>query len=99
MIILKGSETEVRIDTFLMSCRVMGRKLEDVIINELAAHYTKKMIGEFIPISKNALVKKLYDRLGFKHIFSDDGYKIYELNAISYMKKLFDSYKEIKYEG
>ena len=36
VIILIGNQAEVLIDTFLMSCRVMGRKLEDVIIHELA---------------------------------------------------------------
>lgn len=98
VIILKGSETEVYIDTFCMSCRVMGRKLEDVILNELAAKYQKKMIGEFIPTEKNAPVKELYARLGFTLMYDDDGHRIYELDT-GYEKKTFDSYKEIHFEG
>ena len=97
VIILKGNEDDVIIDTFLMSCRVMGRKLEDVIINELAAKCKgRKLMGEFIPTPKNAPVKNLFDRLGFKVVSDIDGHKTYELEK--YQRKEFRSYKEIKFE-
>lgn len=97
VIILKGSEAEVVIDTFLMSCRVMGRKLEDVIINELAEKFNgRKLIGEFIPTAKNAPVKDLYDRLGFKLVTDEDSHKTYELK--SHQRKEYASYKEIRFE-
>lgn len=99
VIILIGSETDVRIDTFLMSCRVMGRKLEDVILNELAAKYQKKITGEYIPTEKNAPVKDLFDRLGFVQVSDDDGHKVYELDGTGYQKKDFSAYKEIRFEG
>lgn len=99
VIILVGLEGSVRIDTFLMSCRVMGRKLEDVILNELAAKYQKKMVGEFIPTAKNAPVKELFDRLGFVMVSDDEGHKTYELDGAGYQKKEFSSYKEIRFEG
>ena len=98
VIILIGSDVDVRIDTFLMSCRVMGRKLEDVILNELAAKYQKKMIGEFIPTAKNAPVRELFDRLGFSPVSDDDGHKVYEMDGTGYQKKEFSSYKEIRFE-
>ena len=98
VIILIRSEVDVRIDTFLMSCRVMGRKLEDVILNELASKYQKKMIGEFIPTAKNAPVRELFDRLGFLPISDDNGHKVYELDGIGYQKKEFSSYKEVMFE-
>lgn len=99
VMILIGSETDVKIDTFLMSCRVMGRKLEDVILNELAAKYQKKIIGEFIPTTKNSPVRELFDRLGFSLVSDDNGHKVYELDVTGYQKKMFSSYKEIKFEG
>ena len=98
VIILIGSEVDVRIDTFLMSCRVMGRKLEDVILNELAAKYQRKMIGEFIPTAKNAPVRELFDRLGFSPVSDDNGHKVYELDGTGYEKKDFGSYREIRFE-
>ena len=98
VIILIDLKTEVRIDTFLMSCRVMGRKLENVILNELAAKYQKKMIGEFVPTTKNVPVRELFDRLGFTLVSEDNGHKLYELNGTGYQKKEFNSYKEIIFE-
>ena len=98
VIILKGLRSDIHIDTFLMSCRVMGRKLEDVIINELIAKYHRKFIGEFVPSAKNAPVKELYDRLGFSLVLDENGHKIYELDGIKYQKKEFMYYKEIRIE-
>lgn len=97
VIILIGDGAGVRIDTFLMSCRVMGRKLENVIINEVAAKYGNKLIGEFMPTAKNAPVKDLYDRLGFEMISDDDDHKIYKMK--DYRKKNYKFYKEITFEG
>ena len=100
VLILIGEKADIRIDTFLMSCRVMGRKLEDVIINELAAKYAgkQKLIGEFIPTAKNAPVKELYDRLGFEKASDVEGHKIYEMMLADFKKQPFESYKEIKFD-
>lgn len=100
VLILIGEKADIRIDTFLMSCRVMGRKLEDVIINELAAKYAgkQKLIGEFIPTAKNTPVKELYDRLGFDKASDVEGHKIYEMILADFKKKPFESYKEIKFD-
>ena len=98
VVIVIGGEQEVYIDTFLMSCRVMGRKLEDVIINELAAKYIgKKIIAEYVPTVKNAPVKNLYDRLGFYLVVEDSQHKQYEMDTNGYRKKHYDIYKEIKF--
>ena len=98
VVIIIGGEQNVYIDTFLMSCRVMGRKLEDVIINELAAKYTgKNIIAEYIPTTKNTPVKELYDRLGFSLIVEDSQHKQYEMDTSSYRKKHYDMYREIKF--
>ncbi len=101
VVILIGSKETIKIDTFLMSCRVMGRKLEEVILNELTAEYSakKKMIGEFIPTAKNVPVRELYDRLGFKLISDTNGHKMYELDMAGYTKKFFKSFKEIRFEA
>lgn len=97
VIILKSNEEEVLIDTFLMSCRVMGRKLEDVIINELVETCKGKMlVAEYIPTAKNAPVKDLYDRLGFEMVAEKDGHKTYELKE--HQRQEFDFCKEIKFE-
>lgn len=59
------------IDTFIMSCRVLKRTMENFIINELVSYAREnnfeKIIGEYIPTKKNEIVKNLYKELGFKY--------------------------------
>jgi len=59
----------LRIDTWLMSCRVIGRSAEQFIFNSVlkrarASGYSC-LVGEYIATKKNAVVKDLYERLGF----------------------------------
>ncbi|MBI5725302.1 MAG: HAD-IIIC family phosphatase [Planctomycetes bacterium] len=75
----------LRIDTWLMSCRVIGRGVEEFFFNALLARAAKlgcrKLIGEYIPTAKNAVVKNLYDRLGFARLNqSPDAATTYELD-------------------
>ncbi|HEY0668798.1 MAG TPA: HAD-IIIC family phosphatase [Sphingobacteriaceae bacterium] len=58
------------IDTWFMSCRVLKRGIENLVLNTLV-NYTKEkgyefLRGEYIPTPKNALVKDHYPNLGFK---------------------------------
>lgn len=99
VVILKELKEQVVIDSFLMSCRVMGRKLEDVIINEIASHYQKKIVGEYVSTAKNTPVKALYDRLGFTVVKDSDERKEYEMDAEAYEHKDFIYYKEIRFEA
>lgn len=58
-----------RIDLWLMSCRVLGRQVEEAILSDVAARAmglgATRLVGEFIPSAKNRLVAGLYPRLGF----------------------------------
>lgn len=64
----KSKETWV-IDTFLMSCRIIGRDVEKVMLNyirELAQiEKVKELIGEYIPTKKNVQTAFLYKDNGF----------------------------------
>lgn len=97
VIILRDCKDNIMIDTFLMSCRVMGRKLENVIIDEIANQYKsrKRLIGEYIPTEKNIPVRNLYDRLGFRLLSDEDGHRVYELDMAAHKKMDLDAYKEI----
>lgn len=57
------------IDTLLMSCRVLGRGVEAALFGILAAEAKAggicRIIGEYIPTAKNALVANLYRDHGF----------------------------------
>jgi FkbH-like protein len=60
---------DLEIDTWLMSCRVLGRQVETATLNLIAAEAAKlgakRLAGEYIPTRKNAMVKDHYARLGF----------------------------------
>jgi FkbH-like protein len=59
----------VAIDTWLMSCRVLGRQVEAVTLNLIAAHAkalgATRLIGEYLPTAKNGMVRTHYQKLGF----------------------------------
>jgi FkbH-like protein len=66
----------LRIDTWLMSCRVLGRQVEEEVINQLSAIARERgfarIIGEYIPTAKNGMVRDLYQRMGFVRVSPDD---------------------------
>ncbi|MCD7738781.1 MAG: HAD-IIIC family phosphatase [Lachnospiraceae bacterium] len=102
VVILIGKKEEKRIDTFLMSCRVMGRKLENVIMNELIRHYcseTPVFTASYIPTSKNLPVKDLFERLGFSLCYEQNGEKEYRVVLKDYQCRDFPFYQEIRFDG
>jgi FkbH-like protein len=70
--VARDSAGDARIDLWLMSCRVLGRKVEEAILADLAVRAraigARRLVGEYIPSAKNALVRDLYPRLGFDEV-------------------------------
>jgi len=71
--IVIGRMTEpktVTIDTWLMSCRVLGRGVERTTLNLVAlqaqALGAEQLVGEYIPTKKNGMVRDHYAKLGFE---------------------------------
>lgn len=60
------------IDTWLMSCRVLGRRVEQAVLAEILkqarAGGITTLIGEYRPTERNDMVREHYGRLGFKEI-------------------------------
>lgn len=60
---------DVVIDTWLMSCRVLGRRVEESVFEIIKTQSIRigggRLIGKFTPTPKNAMVSDLYCRLGF----------------------------------
>lgn len=56
-------------DTFLMSCRIIGRTVETgllaFIVEQAEKENVRKLIGEYIPTPKNSQVKDFYLQHGF----------------------------------
>jgi FkbH-like protein len=73
------------IDTWLMSCRVLKRGVEQMALNHLAelalSRGLKSLTGEYIPTAKNVLVLNHYADLGFTQVSADaDGRAVWRLD-------------------
>jgi FkbH-like protein len=62
----------IRIDSWVMSCRIFSRSVEQFILRGLigiaAARGAKHLLGEYLPTSKNEVVASLYPKLGFSQV-------------------------------
>ncbi|HEX3500185.1 MAG TPA: HAD-IIIC family phosphatase [Stellaceae bacterium] len=60
------------IDTWLMSCRVLGRRVENMVLREIVANArsrgVERLIGVYRPTERNGMVRDHYQRLGFARI-------------------------------
>jgi FkbH-like protein len=64
------------IDTWLMSCRVLGRKVEHMVLREILVHAREagiqKLIGVYRPTDRNKLVADHYAKLGFMRVGEEE---------------------------
>ncbi len=91
VLIFNRKDDTAHIDTFLMSCRVMGRYIEDdtfpAVLKHLLGLGVRYITAEYIPSSRNEPVKTLFERLGFDLVSeSEDGRKEYRLSMENSLK-------------
>jgi FkbH-like protein len=80
------------IDTWLMSCRVLGRQVEEATLNVVTecakSMGASRLRGIYRPTEKNGMVKEHYARLGFDLIESnEDGSSNWSLELANYEPK------------
>ena len=80
--IINKKENVWILDTFLLSCRIMGRGVEDAILSEILKEAKSKKVdkikAEFIPTEKNKPAENFLSNFGFK---KQDKFWIYKLNS------------------
>ncbi|MFX0135184.1 MAG: HAD-IIIC family phosphatase, partial [Candidatus Hodarchaeota archaeon] len=68
--ILKYMEKKALIDTFLLSCRVLGRGVEDAFLSNVIKlsqiRGAERLIGEYYATQKNGQVEHFYSKRGFR---------------------------------
>lgn len=76
------------IDTWLMSCRVLKRQVENEVLNELvrlaAARGCRRLEGAYLPTAKNEMVRDFYAQMGFSLIAEDPSRRQFELAVPNY---------------
>jgi FkbH-like protein len=68
-VICERGDNAWTIDTWLMSCRVLGRRVEELVLRELVkaakADGAGVLSGTYIATDRNSIVKDHYEKLGF----------------------------------
>jgi FkbH-like protein len=69
VVVIEVRDDTVEIDTWLMSCRVLERGVEQAVLNEIlrvaAAVGARSVLGRYVPTERNSMVRDHYQRLGF----------------------------------
>jgi FkbH-like protein len=89
-VIARTTGEAFHIDSWVMSCRVLGRRVEQATLDILAgfarARGCKRLIGEYRATSKNAMVAGLYADLGFAPQREEDGARLFGLDLSGYRR-------------
>jgi FkbH-like protein len=90
VVIFDRGEQEWRCDTWLMSCRVLGRRVEELVLRHIAEAArtagATRLIGVYLPTKKNSLVTEHFAKLGFsKVIDSPEGGTEWALDLADYV--------------
>lgn len=78
----------MEIDTWLMSCRVLGRNVEEATLNVVAQEAmhlgADALVGTYIPTAKNGMVKDHYSKLGFSPLAEREEASTYQLDLAGF---------------
>ena len=76
------------IDTWLMSCRVLGRRVEEAALKDVVTQAREagasKLVGIFSPTERNIIVKDHYKKLGFTKISGKGEKETWKLDISNY---------------
>jgi len=74
--ILRKTGADLEIDSFLMSCRVLQRGVEQFAMNrifEIAGECgAERVVGRYIPTAKNGMVERFFEQFGFTEEEKDE---------------------------
>jgi FkbH-like protein len=88
IVIGEKSDGAMKIDTWLMSCRVLKRQVEETVLNELARlallRGCDRLEGLYLPTAKNDMVRDFYARMGFTLLAEDAARRQFELRLAGF---------------
>jgi FkbH-like protein len=88
VVILREAGDEIEIDTWLMSCRVLKRQVEDEVLNQIVRYAQSRggarIRGVYLPTAKNGMVREHYPQMGFSLLSSSEEKSEYVLDAATY---------------
>ena len=88
LVLLEPIDDAVKINTWIMSCRVLKRGVEEFAVNEMVNAALRlnatTLRGLYIPTPKNGMVKDIYSNMGFTE--SETGSASLQLAGFTYFK-------------
>lgn len=97
VIICKIQDNQAEIDSLLLSCRILGKRIEEAfvyyVLKELKENNIEIIHSKYIPTQKNIQVKEFYETLGFQLENENEGVKSYIIELKNKEIKLLESYK------
>lgn len=82
VLIATPTDAAMEIDTWLLSCRVIGRRAEHAMLEQLARRAREagfsRLRGTYSPTPKNGVVRDLYAALGFALVAQDGEVTVWE---------------------
>ncbi|MGC2661737.1 MAG: HAD-IIIC family phosphatase [Bryobacteraceae bacterium] len=89
IVIMRPEGETLRVTDWLMSCRVLGRGVEQYLMNrvfvEAQSHKCIRVTGKYLPTAKNALVRDFFEQFGFQKTASgEDGQTEWALDVSQY---------------
>ncbi len=91
IVILKPQGDDLVITDWLMSCRVLSRGVEQYMMNkvfDLARSFgLKRVIGEYVPTSKNGMVREFFVQFGFSILSDHKGTTRWSCETADYAPK------------
>jgi FkbH-like protein len=80
----------LHVDTWLMSCRVLNRRVEEfslsLLVDVALKRGVNKIMGTYFATEKNVIVKDLYSKLGFKLVENIAGGSQWALDLATYAR-------------
>ena len=100
VVIAEKIDNKLHIRLWLMSCRVLKRGMEAMMLDALAERAEEAgcatLVGYYYKTTKNKMVADLYPSFGFKRISQDGDDTVWELNMKGYQKQgKFIALKEV----
>lgn len=84
-VIVRKSGGDAVVDTWIMSCRVLGRRVEELTVQLIAERARqlgcKRIVGRYTPSAKNRIVEGLYAQHGFDEAGSDGPTRLYTMDV------------------
>jgi FkbH-like protein len=92
VVVLRFEQKHALIDTWVMSCRVLSRGVEQHVMNRVVALTRERglslIVGEYLPTAKNKMVKDFFERFGFHKTREEPtGVTSWALEVASYVAK------------